>query len=200
MSAGIKLTLDPSDLIRWGTAATRLIENQIRSAVDKSARAARRDAIKEMAANSGVPAARFRQATPLIRPTGPGRIIATFTVGRAGNSVRGPGGKQITSYTRGTPVDVASFVHDGGKFPNLALKRGFVIRANGGLATMTRVGKGRGAIKKVFAASPHSMMKGEKVVKRVWQATAEQSLRRLAPEAVQAALDLRPATGMGGGE
>ena len=194
MSGGIRITLDDKALQSWGAAAVKLVENNIRSAVDKSARAARREAIATMAADSFVPRARFAKAVPLVRTTRPGSLIASWTIGKSKNSIRGPGGREITRIARGTTVQAASYVLSGGGSSSMTLARAFVINANGGRVVMTRTGSGKRAIKPIYAESPHTGMKGDRKPKVIWQQTAESKLREFAPAAVQAALDLRTST------
>ena len=186
----VLIRFDDRDLQRWGAAAVKLVENNVRSAIDKSARAARREAIKTMAADSLVPRARFARAVPLVRTTRPGSLIATWTVGKSKNSIRGPGGREITRIPRNTTVAASSYVLSGGGSSHMQLARAFVINANGGRVVMTRYGSGKRAIKPIYAESPHTGMKGDRKPKVIWQQVAENAVRRNLSADVQAALNL----------
>jgi len=192
--SGVTIRFDDRDLQAWGKQAVKLVENSIRSAVDKAARRARADAIKVMSADSLVPRARFAKAVPPVRTTRPGSMVATWTIGKSANSIRGPGGRVISVIPRNTTAAASSYVLSGGGSSRMTLARAFVISARGGRVVMTRTGPGKRDIKPVYAESPHTGMKGNRRPKVIWQQTAEAKLRELAPAAIQAALDLRALT------
>jgi len=194
MSVGqVLIRFDDRDLQKWGAAAVRLLQNNIRSAVDKAARRARADAIACMAADSLVPKARFARAVPPVKTTRLGSTIATWTIGKSANSIRGPGGREITAIPRGTSVHARTFVLSGGGSANMMLARAFVIRSNGGRAVMTRLGPGKRNIKAIYAESPHTGMKGNRKPVVIWRQTAEAKIREHLGADIQAALDLRTA-------
>ena len=71
-------------------AATKMLSS-LASAINKSARTARREDIKIIAQDIGRPASEFRDATPVIRRASPGNLTATWTVKKKKVGVLGTG-------------------------------------------------------------------------------------------------------------
>ncbi|MGI3901098.1 MAG: hypothetical protein ACRYGP_17480 [Janthinobacterium lividum] len=188
----IRVELDTRQLEAWAGQTTKAINSQLRSAVTRSARYSRAQAVKVMAKDANVPMARLRKAVPLVqapRSGSGGLIAATWTVGKSGNIIRSAGGA-APAFTRGTPVEVSTFATTGGGSSALSLPKGFVIIGKGGnRLVVTRNGKGRSDFKAIYAADPRAMLGQEDgAARKAWQTAAETSLPLLLTAAVSAAL------------
>lgn len=182
----VTVALDTRQLEAWAGQTTKKITKELRSAVDKSARYARNKTIPVMAKDSGVPASRFRAATPLVKGSTAADLSATWTVGKSGNFIRGAGGAVLLP-TQGHGVVGSTFAVTGGRSSSLNLSRSFSL---GGRGVFTRRGPGKLNFKPVYAESPNTgMAQADGAPRKAWQAAAEIATPLLIVAAVQAALD-----------
>lgn len=166
--------LDTRQLEAWAAQTTKEMTRQLRGAVDKSARYARAQTIPVMAKDSGVPAARFRAATPLVRGSSASDLSAKWTVAKSANFIRGAAGSYST------------FAVTGGGSASLSLPKAFSL---GGKGVFVRRGPGKQNFKPVYAESPVTGMSQEDgAPRKKWEEAGEVSLSLLTAAAVQAAL------------
>lgn len=171
----LAIELDARQFEAWAAQTTKQMTRQLRQAVDKSARYARAQTIPVMAKDSGVPAARFRAATPLVRGSSGSDLAAKWTIAKSANFIRGSAGSYST------------FAVTGGGSASLSLPKAFTL---GGRGVFVRRGKGKSAFKPVYAESPVTGMSQEDGAPRKrWEEAGERSLSLLAAAAVQAALN-----------
>lgn len=164
----------------------REVKNALRRAVDKSARAARREAIPIIAKDIGVSADRIKAATPLVRPSTQSNISASWTVRKMRTGLYSLGKfSPEKSWNRGS-FQGATFRVTGGGSSKLSIAKAFTLgRAP---VLMIRVGKGRSAIKAVYAAHPATTMaQGDGAPRLMWERTASKLLSELTATELQRA-------------
>lgn len=183
--ADLKIEVDAGPLERWAEElSARGLKNAIRRAVDQSARAARKVAIKVIAADIGVSAARIKPATPKVKTTTATSLSASWTVGKmrigirnvAGATVRKVGGLSASTHRLSGGGSSALYVDDA-----------FMVRTDeGGLFVAHRRGKSRLPIKGIYAESPHTAMgQDNAAARKVWQKSADSELAARLPREVQ---------------
>lgn len=196
----VTVKIDASQLIAWASKAASKLPSALASAVNKSAREGRTVATNQIAADENVSTAVAKRGIGPLNRASPGKLIATWQAKTTAIGVLNTqGGSGKVAYTTakarrtargGATLNFSTFSVTGGGSAHLALKRAFVITANGGRALMIRLGPGKKDIKSVYAASAASIMKQEKSAPRIaWQKTVETSLPKTLTIAVQAVLD-----------
>jgi hypothetical protein len=184
----ITTTMDTRQLVEQLETASRQTVNALRRAVDRSARAARKDAIKTMAEDIGVPKSQFAKSVPPVKGSTQGNISASWTVSKARISALKVG--QFTpqlSELRGSFTG-STFRLTGGGSSSLNVPKSFVLRAsNGAQLLMIRHGKD---IKAVYAESPKTGLgQDDGAPRKTWEKTAERELAANVAKEMQAALD-----------
>ncbi len=162
MSTLITVRLDTSAFEAWTTKATAQLARNLRSAVNTSARTARRATIIAMAADSGVPASRFRKGTPTVSGATTGNLSARWTVSGkgTGNMLRPVGSTTVpTKIGHGKVYVGSTFRQTGGGSDPLSAKAFIVTGRNGNRLVVVRNGKGRGAFKPLYAEGPGTAMR-----------------------------------------
>jgi hypothetical protein len=188
MGVDIQTTLDVSQLTTQLEQAARQTVNALRRAVDRSARAARKDAIKTMAEDIGVPKSQFAKSVPPVRGSTQGNISASWTVSKARISALKVG--QFTpqlSELRGS-FSGSTFRLTGGGSSSLNVSKSFVMKApNGATLLLVRHGKD---IKAVYAESPKTGMgQDDGAPRKTWERVAERELQANVVAEMQKALD-----------
>ena len=184
----ISTQLDTRQLVEQLEQASRQTVNALRRAVDRSARAARKDAIKTMAADIGVPKSQFAKSVPPVKGSTQGDISAKWTVSKARISALKVG--QFTpqlSELRGS-FSGSTFRLTGGGSSSLNIPKSFTMKApNGATLLMVRNGKD---IKAVYAESPKTGMgQDDGAPRKTWERVAEQELQANVATEMQKALD-----------
>ncbi len=190
MGGDIQVRLDTSQFEQRLEFASREGINAMRRAVDKAARSARRETIKTMAADIGRPASAFMKSTPLVKASTQGNLSASWTVTKAKLGILDTGKfTPILSALRGS-FSGSTFRLSGGGSASLNLPKAFILYGNGGRALMVRTGKGRAAIKAVYAEHPATGLGTEGDAPRVtWQKVAERELNANIGVELQRAFD-----------
>jgi len=171
----IETTLDTRELVKLLEQASRQTVNALRRSVDRTARAARKDAIRVMAQDIGVPKSTFSKSVPPVRGSTQGNISATWTVSKARISALRVGTFQpVLSELRGS-YSGSTFKLTGGGSASLNIAKSFVMRApNGALLLMVRHG---GDIKAIYAAAPKTTLgQDDGAPRKTWQKVAEREL------------------------
>jgi hypothetical protein len=199
----LKVTMDTREFVERMDLSAREIINAMRRSVDKSARAARRDAIKTMARDIGVPVSKFRDAVPLVKASTQASISASWTVKKKAISILNVGTfAPVLSWNRGS-FDGSTFRLTGGGSSHLAIGKAFIVQANGGRVLMVRTGKEKNAFKPVYAETPSTgMAQDDGAPRKEWKRVADRELSATLGAEVQRALDgvTGPSPGAGGGE
>ncbi len=194
MSVAVTVTLDTAAFEAWTAKATAQLAKNLRSAVNTSARAARRATIIAIAEDSGVPASRFRKGTPLVSGATTGSLTARWTVsGRGtGNMLRAQGGNSVPAKIKhGSDYVGSTFRQTGGGSNPLVAKAFVVLGRSGNRLVVVRTGKGRGDWKPLYAEGPGTAMRQvNSVPRRTWERVARAQLSERAPLAVAKALGL----------
>lgn len=204
MSAELHVQLDVKQFVDRLEFSAREAVNAMRRTVDKTARAARKEAVKTLAADIGVAPAKFRDAVPPVKATTQSNLSASWTIKKRAIGILNVGTfAPVLSDLRGS-FSGSTFRISGGGSSSLNIGKAFVIEANGGRALMVRTGPGRGEFKPVYAESPKTGMAQDGAAPRkTWQKTADRTLAPMMEAEIQKALDGQtgPAPGMiGSGE
>lgn len=190
MGVGIEIRLDTHELTERMQFAARETMNALRRAVDRTARAARKEAIATMAADIGRPKSAFSKAVPPVKTTTQSSLTATWTISKAKIGILGTGAlTPIRSPLQGS-FSGSTFRLTGGGSAHLNVPKAFVIQANGGRVLMVRTGRGKKAIKAIYAESPNTgMAQDDGAPRKQWQKIAARELPAQAGSAMQAILD-----------
>jgi len=192
MSEDLRIKLDVRELVERMEGGAKETENAIRRGVDKSARLARKEAVKKMAADMGVKPADIRPFVPPVKTTRPGNLQAVWTIKRkAFSAFRFGNFTPVVAWNKGR-FDMSSGTYrltQGGS-TNLSLPKVFTLAANGGRALMVRYGRGRKDVKAIYGMSTLATMKqSDGAARREWEKTANANLAATLPEGVQVAID-----------
>ena len=143
-----------------------------------------------MSKDIGVPASKFRDATPLVKGSTQNSLSAVWTIkkkaiGALNAGTFAPG----MSYNRGS-YSGSTFRLTGGGSASLNIPKAFVIEANGGRALMVRTGRGRKDFKPVYLEMPSTGMAQDKAAPRVdWTKAVDRLLGSTMATEIQLALD-----------
>jgi len=188
--ADIQVKLDTKEFEQRLEFASRESINAMRRAVDRAARSARKDAIREMARDIGAPASKFRSAVPLVKASTASNISATWTISKKRLSLLELSGTRfapVLSTLRGK-ASGSTFRTTGGGSASLSLPKAFVMTApNGARLLMVRNGS---KIKAIYGAMPNTTMSQDDGAPRVlWTKVAERELAKNLGAEMQRALD-----------
>jgi hypothetical protein len=149
----LNVKLDASKLGQWAQILSNgEIKNAVRRAIDQSARYARKAAIKVIAADIGVPAAKFKAATPKVKSTSAAFLSATWTVSKLRIGILNVAGASIS---KSSGLTASTHRLSGGKSASLNVKRAFVVKTKaGGMFVAYRTGKARLPIHGIYAEHP----------------------------------------------
>jgi hypothetical protein len=188
MGVEITTTMDTRQLVEQLEKASRGMVNSLRRAVDRSARAARKDTVKTMAEDIGVPRAQFAKSVPPVKGSTQGNLSATWTVSKARISALKVGAfTPQLSELRGS-FSGSTFRLTGGGSSSLNVPKSFVLRAsNGAQLLMIRHGKD---IKPIYTESPKTGLgQSDGAPRKTWERVAERELQANVAKEMQAALD-----------
>ena len=184
----ISTQLDTRQLVEQLEQASRQTVNALRRSVDRTARAARKEAIAKMSPDIG-----SRSVTSLAA-LGRSRRRRNRTYRRVGQ-LRNPE-RSALKVAEFTPVlsalrgsaDVSTYRLTGGPSSHLNLPKAFIMRASNG-AELLMVRKG-GKIHPLYAASPKTLMgEDDAAPHKTWQTVAERELAANVASEMQKALD-----------
>jgi hypothetical protein len=203
MGVALTVTLDTAQFEERMNGSAREIVLALRRSVDRSARAARKEAIKTLAQDIGRPVADFRDAVPPVKASTQSNLSASWTIKKKALSILKTGSfTPVLSWNRGSFTG-STFRVTGGGSAALNIPKAFIMRApNGAQLLMVRTGAGRKSIKPVYAELPTTgMSQDDAAAREVWQKVAERELAANVGREVQAALDgasLSPESGSAG--
>ena len=185
----VKVSLDAKQFVdQLEGAATKMLSS-LASAVNKSARAARKASIKSMSADIGRPAADFKDATPVIQRASPSNLRATFTAKTKRMGVLGVGTfTPVMSRYRGSFVGSTERLTGGGSLRASTFPR--VCHAEkhqqaGSNGTVDRTAKGKGGLHAVMIEHPRTALSQDhSVPRKVWERVANEEATKDISEAV----------------
>ena len=184
----IDVKLDTSKLSQWASELSqRGFRNALRRAIDQSARAARKVAIKAIAADIGVSVSRFKAATPKVITTKAGDLSARWTVGKMRIGILDTAGATIS---RSGGLHASTHRLSGGGSTSLDVSKAFLVTtASGGKFVAFRKGKERLPIKGIYAEHPATAMGQDgAAAQKIWKDTANRELAARLPVEIQKAL------------
>ena len=191
--ADMKVTLDCGPLIAWASdLANSRIRSVLASALNRAARSARKEAINTIARDIGVPIARVKPSVGKIIRASPGKLSASFIVGKSRIGIKNVSG---ATFSKGSGLTASTHRLTGGGSSSLHAGKAFLIKtgAGGGFIAI-RIGKGRAAIRAVAAEGVNTSMAQPNAAARVgWQRDASTNATREVSAGVQAALLSRAA-------
>lgn len=170
----LNVKIDGSALIKWAEVlSSRGIINAVRRAVDKSATAARKVALKKIAADIGVSESYIKDSVGKVKRTTQGSLSASFTtvkkrisIMRVSGASIGPGGLKASTHRLG-----------GGGSTSLNVRNAFIVKtAAGGSFVAYRTSRSRLPIKGVYAEHPATAMGQAGPVQEAWRQEAERQL------------------------
>lgn len=197
----LTVRLDAKELVDVLDLASRETRNACRRAVDRSARTARRNTIDALSQDIGTAKDDFAKSVPPIKASTQTSLSASWTVGKARILIVKTSGVHLP--VRGASgLTASTFRSTGGRSAMLNAPKAFTIRVGGQTLVMVRTGKGRSAIRAVYAENPVAgMSQDDGAPRRVWQRVAAQELSRELPtELAKVFAGQRPGLSSGGGD
>ncbi|WP_439368513.1 phage tail protein [Bradyrhizobium sp. DASA03120] len=179
----LKVDLDGSKLEAWADIlSTRGLKNAIRRAVDKSATAARKVALKIIAQDVGVPVARIKPGVTKLRRTTQGDLSASFTADKLRIGILNVSGAKIGA----GGLTASTHRLTGGGSASLKIRNAFLVHANGGTFVAFRKSRERLPIKGVYAEHPGTAMGQEGAAARTaWEKEANKQIAERLPTEIQ---------------
>jgi minor tail protein Z (GPZ) len=170
----LDVKIDAKSFEQWcDEISARGLKNAIRRAVDTSATAARKVALKIIAADIGVPVARIKSAVGKVKRTTQTSLSASFTTTKMRINILSTG----ATASRQGGVTGSTFRLTGGGSAHLIAPHAFVMNVGGSRFVVQRRGKGRLPVKAIFAESPSSAMGQPGAAAQVaWKKSAEAEL------------------------
>ncbi|MEY9184545.1 phage tail protein [Bradyrhizobium sp. USDA 313] len=179
----LKVDLDGSKLEQWATVlSTRGLRAAIRRAIDRSATAARKVALKVIAQDIGAPVARIKPGVTKLRRTTQSDLTASFSANKLRIGILNTSGAKL-----GTGGLTASTHRvTGGGSSSLKIKSAFLVHANGGTFVAFRTSRSRLPLKGVYAEHPGTALGQPGAAAQVaWQQEAEKQLAERMPQEIQ---------------
>ncbi len=149
----LNVKVDASSLIKWAEVlSSRGILNAIRRAVDKSATAARKVALKKIATDIGVSESSIKDAVGKVRRTTQGSLSASFTSRKKRISILRVNGASIGS----DGLKASTHRLRGGGSTSLNVHRAFIVKtAAGGSFVAYRTSRSRGDSTRISVSCGH---------------------------------------------
>jgi Prophage minor tail protein Z (GPZ) len=179
----LDVKVDTSKFEEWcDEISSRGLKNAIRRAVDTSATAARKVALKTIAADIGVPVARIKDAVGKVKRTTQTNLSASFTTTKKAINILATG----ATASRQGGVTGSTFRLTGGGSAHLVAPHAFVMTVGGNRFIVQRRGKERLPVRGLFAGSPSTAMGQEGAAAQVaWKKAADAELSQRLGREVQ---------------
>jgi hypothetical protein len=190
----LNVTLDASKLAEWAQVLSNSeIKNAVRRAIDQSARYARKAAIKVIAADIGVPAAKFKAATPKVKSSTAAFLAASWTVNKLRIGILNVSGAKVS---KSSGLTASTHRLSGGKSQTLNIRKAFVVKTkDGGTFVAYRTGKARLPIKGVYAEHPATAIgQANAPAAKEWDRIASHETQARLGVELQKALDGKPSS------
>ena len=184
----VNVKIDASDLIRWSTDLSAVkFRLAAKNATNRAARAARTQAIKDIAIDANVPTSRIRRGVGPLRTASPGNLSASWTASKTPIGILNTAGAVIA--TSGG-LHASTFAVSGGGSASLNAPKAFIMKAKGGRFVVVRTGRGRKDFKGIYAEMPSTAMSQPASVPRInWIKNATANITRELNVGLQAVLD-----------
>lgn len=177
----VNVAIDARQLERWAAElSARGLRNAIRRAVDQSARAARKSAIKIISGDIGVAASKFKEATPKVRASTAGDLAARWTISKARIGILNVGHATIS---KGIGLSASTHRLTGGGSASLDVHQAFLVTTSaGGRFVAIRRGAERLPIKGIYAESPSTAMGQDgAAARKTWEREASREVATRLP-------------------
>lgn len=185
---GIIIKIDTSSLLKWATELSSYkFALALKNGLNRASRAARTSAVEMIALDEGISQARAKQSISKLNTASPSRLVTTWSASKQRIGILSTGG---ATFSKGSGLSAKTFRVTGGRSAALSIPKAFVIMANGGKVLVIRKGKGRKAIKGVFAEMPNTAMaQANGAARKIWGKTANVRLQQELTTSVQAVLN-----------
>ncbi|SFO17949.1 hypothetical protein SAMN05216330_102103 [Bradyrhizobium sp. Ghvi] len=179
----LNVKLDGSALEKWAEVlSSRGIVNAIRRAVDKSATAARKVALKKIAADIGVSESYIKDAVGKIKRSTQGSLSASFTTVKKRIGIMRVSGASIGA----DGLKASTHRLGGGGSTSLNVRHAFLVKnAKGGSFVAYRTSRSHLPIKGVYAEHPATAMGQAGPVQEAWRKEANAQLAQRLPQEIQ---------------
>ena len=173
----VNIRIDTKDFLRWATDLSAYkLRLALKNGLNRAARAARKEAVVNIAADANVPLARVKPGVSKLRTASPSNLSASFDAKGLRIGIANTAGATIA---RGVGLTASTHKLTGGGSASLKAPKAFMLRANGGKVIMVRTGVGRKAIKGVFAQTPKNAIgAGNAYARTQWMKTAAANVQR----------------------
>ena len=152
----VNIRLDTSSFLKWATDLSGYkLRLALKNGLNRAARAARNDAVADIAADANVPLAKVKPGISKLRTASPGNLSASFDAKPLKIGILNTGGATIA---KGVGLHASSHRHTGGRSGSLDAPKAFILNAGGGRVVVVRTGKGRKAIKGIYAETPKAAL------------------------------------------
>jgi hypothetical protein len=185
---GITVKLDAANFIKWATELSAYkFKLALKSGLNKASRAARTSAIEVIALDEGVSQARAKKSISALATASPSRLITTWTAAKQKIGIMNTSGATLR---KGVGLRASTHRVTGGGSSHLNIEKAFLLRANGGVVVVIRKGKGRNALKGIYAENPNTAMaQPGGAARKVWEKVASGRLQNELTASVQAVLN-----------
>lgn len=186
--ASLSVKIDASSFIKWATELSSYkFKLAAKNALNRASRLARTSAIEVIALDEGISQARAKQSISKLNAASPSRLVTTWSALKQRIGILSTAGAK---FSKGVGLTASTFRVTGGGSASLNISKAFVIVANGGKVLLIRKGKGRKAIKGVYAETPKTAMAQDGgAARRIWQKTASTRLPQELTSGLQAVLN-----------
>ncbi len=184
----VNVQIDTTKLSQWASELSeRGFRNALRRAIDQSARAARKVAIKAIAADIGVSASKFKAAVPKVITTKAGDLSARWVISKARISILNVAGASVS---RSGGLQASTHRLGGGGSSHLDVSKAFLVTtASGGRFVAVRKGRERTPLKSIWAETPSTAMGQDGApAQTIWKQTANRELATRLPVEIGKAL------------
>jgi hypothetical protein len=191
MGVDLRVQIDIRQFVERMEFSAKEAVNAIRRTIDRTARAARKDAIKTMSKDIGVSVSKFKDAVPLVKASTQSNLSASWTVKKKGISILNVGTfSPILSANRGS-FSGSTFRLTGGGSSNLSIGKAFIVHTkNGGTFLAVRTGKGKGDFKAIWAEMPNTALgQNDGAPRKEWERSVGKTLAPTMEAEIQRALD-----------
>ena len=172
----LTIRLDATKLI--GSTKNAHIRQNARNAINRVARSARKEFIREDAADTGVSTARVRKGIEALVPASPATLTAKFTATKLRIGIMATAGATLS---RGAGLHASTFKYTGGGSASLTVPKAFLLYSRGGRVAVTNPSHAhRGKLHGIFAEMPNTALSQDRSAPRL--AWTREVNRRLKPE------------------
>ena len=184
----VDVKIDARDLLRWASdLSASKFKLAAKNALNRGARAARTQAVKDIARDANVPTSRIKPGVGPLRTASPSNLVASWSATKVRVGIMNTAGASIA--TSGG-LTASTFALSGGGSAALRAPKAFIMRANGGTFVVVRKGKGRNDLKGVYAEAPNTAMRQENSMPRTnWTRNATTNIKRELETGLQAVLN-----------